>query len=142
MAQQARAKRRTSRAPDRPGLRVPWGRIASEALGFALLALSLTAFLAIVHPEGAVAGPLGRFLSLTFGWLAPGAATWLGALGLIQVTRRIIPQPWPWKRVAAATAASLALLGLAAMEARRQGSFEMTPGGGLVGRAVAETLVG
>src|SRR5439155_6543729 len=89
-----------------------------------------------------VACPLDLLLGLTFGWLAPGAALWLGALGLICIAQRIALRPWPWKQLSAAAAASLALLALAAMEARRQGSFEMVPGGGIVGRSIAELLIG
>src|SRR4051812_2086330 len=102
MAQQARAKRRPVKgqpAASSLGSKIPWGRLGADALGFALLALGLTSLLSTLRAEGAVAGPLGRFLGLTFGWLAPGAALWLGALGLILIAQRIVPRPWPWKEL-------------------------------------------
>jgi S-DNA-T family DNA segregation ATPase FtsK/SpoIIIE len=146
MAQQARVKKRPARAPAvAPAVpiaaRIPWGRLGVDALSFVLLALALTSLLASIQAEGAIAGPLGRFLGLTFGWFAPAAALWLGAIGLMLIAQRIAPRPWPVKRIAATAAASLAILGLAALEARRRGSFEMVPGGGIVGRAIAESLI-
>src|SRR5215212_3582616 len=118
MAQQARTRTRATKArPANKPLapRIPWGRLLADTLGFVLLALSLVLLLSSLRPEGAVAETLGQYMGDVFGWLAPAAALWPGAVGLIVVAQRIAPRPWPWRQLAAAVAGSLAVLGLAAM---------------------------
>jgi len=122
-------------------LGVQWTRLSLDAAGFILLALSLTALLSALHAEGAIAEPLGRFLALTFGWLAAIAALWPAVIALVLLSQRVNPQPWPWARLVAGVGATLALLGLAALEAFRRGAYDAAPGGGYVGQALAQTLV-
>jgi len=70
-----RSKRRNPK-PLRPRMYLPamaeiarW-RYWPDAAGLGLIAASLIGLLAIFRPEGSLAGPIGRFLLLTFGWLA------------------------------------------------------------------------
>src|SRR5581483_10851922 len=149
MAQQAGARRRPAKPAAGAGAQAPgfpWTRLILDGLGFALLALSLTSILSSLHAEGAIAEPLGRFLYLTFGWLGPIAAVWPGVIALILLAQRIAPRPWPRARLSAGAGAMLAALGLAALEAFRRGGWDAGPangigGGGIVGRAIAQTLV-
>ncbi|HZT08296.1 MAG TPA: DNA translocase FtsK 4TM domain-containing protein, partial [Chloroflexota bacterium] len=87
-----------------------------------------------------MAQPIGRLLGRLFGWLAPGAAVWIGLVALLLISRRIHPRPWPWTRLGAGAVATFALLGIAALEAQRRGGPDDAPGGGLVGRWVADSL--
>jgi len=104
------------------------------------MGLSLTSLLALFRPEGSLAEPLNQLLSRTLGWVAAAAPVWLAAGSALLIARR--DQPWPWIRIAAAAAGTLALLGLADLEALRRGVLFDDIGGGLVGRAVATTLAG
>lgn len=104
------------------------------------MGLSLTSLLAVFRPEGSVAEPLNQWLSRAFGWLAAAAPVWLAAIAALLIARR--DQPWPWVRIIAAAAGTLALLGLADLEALRRGAVLDESGGGVVGHAVATTLAG
>ncbi|MEA2641781.1 MAG: segregation ATPase FtsK/SpoIIIE, family [Chloroflexota bacterium] len=124
-----------------PGLDFLRWRYAPDAAGLALIAASLLAILALLSPEGAVAGPTGRFLTLSFGWLAWLMPAWIAACGVLLISHRVAPRPWPWPRLGGALLSTSALLGLAALEAwRRDGPFSTSPGGGVLGRNIAQAL--
>ena len=146
-APSARSKRRAPK-PLRPGIKnPPWAELAGwrywpDAAGLGLIASSLICVLAIFRPEGSLAGPLGRFLLLTFGWVAGLMPVWLLAGGALLISHRVSPRPWPRLRLGAGAVGTLCLLGLATLEAeRRDGPFPESPAGGIIGRIVAHTLV-
>ena len=92
------------------------------------------------------AGPVPGSAAATrpnpFGWLAGLAPLWLATIGVLLISHRVAPRYWPRFRIASAAVGTLALLGLATIEAeRREGSFPQSPGGGLLGRLVAHTMV-
>ena len=96
------------------------------------MGLSLTSLLALFRPEGTVAEPLSRALLHLFGWLAAVAPLWLAVVSALLVARR--DYSWPWIRILAAAAGTLALLGLADLEAFRRSVFSEDAGGGVIGR--------
>jgi S-DNA-T family DNA segregation ATPase FtsK/SpoIIIE len=109
-------------------------------MGFLLMGLSLTSLLALFRPEGTVAEPLSRALLRLFGWLAAVAPLWLAVVSALLVARR--DHAWPWIRVLAAAAGTLALLGLADLEALRRSVSSDDAGGGVIGWIVASHLAG
>lgn len=135
------AARRT--APPPLFARITSWRYLPDLAGFALIALGLVALLALLRPEGTVATPMGVRLQLALGWMAGLAPAWLIFLGAMVISHRISPRPWPWSKLAAVVLASLALLGLATLEADRQGApLVVGNGGGVAGRYLVDTLSG
>jgi len=116
-------------------------RYGPDAAGLILIVFSLIGLLALFRPEGLVAEPLGRFFRLVFGWLAAVLLLWCGLLGVLILSHRVHPSPWPWERIAGATLGTLSLLGLAELEAMRRGSLDRTTGGGMIGDVLTSALV-
>lgn len=114
-----------------------------DVAGLGLVALSLTALLALFRPEGSMAEPAARLLALALGWLAALVPVWVAVLGVLLISHGMAARPWPVARLLAGAAATLSLLGLAALEAdRRAVPFPETAGGGVVGRILADALSG
>ncbi len=141
--------RSAARAAGRGSARKPAGepfiarllyRYGPDVAGLILIAFSLIGLLALFRPEGLVAEPLGLTFRRVFGWLATLMLLWCGSLGVLILSHRVRPGPWPWDRIAGATFATLSLLTLAELESRRRGAPDQT-GGGMIGEAIASALV-
>jgi DNA segregation ATPase FtsK/SpoIIIE, S-DNA-T family len=115
-------------------------RYGADVAALFLIAFSLIGLLALFRPEGVVAEPLGRSFQLVFGWLAPLILLWCGLVGVLVLSHRVHPGPWPWERIAGATIGTLSLLGIADLEALRRG-LERATGGGRIGDVLASVLV-
>jgi S-DNA-T family DNA segregation ATPase FtsK/SpoIIIE len=115
-----------------------WG---PDVCGLVLIAFSLVGLLALFRPEGMVAEPLGNFFRRGFGWLGGLILLWCGVLGVLVLSHRLHPSPWPWARTIAVIVGTLSLLALAELESIRREGLERGAGGGIVGASIASTLV-
>ncbi|MBM2810925.1 MAG: cell division FtsK/SpoIIIE [Chloroflexi bacterium] len=112
-----------------------------DVIGLCCIALSLIALLALFWPDGAVSGPLGGLVTRGFGWLAAVGPIWLAIAGVLLISHRVVPRPWPWIRLGAGGGLTIGVLGLAALEAHRRGlQSAEDSGGGVFGRAIANAL--